>query len=161
MVINTWGLPWWLSGKESACQCRRWRCGPWVRKIPWRKKRLFTPAFMPGKSYGQRSLTGYGPWGCKELDTTEQLSTMIAYGEWCQIHDLQRKRFNFRTRDQAWSLKSFCVAELTMKRDRECSWHRHLKGEWRVPHSLVWHDSMHTPQLTILSTEFMLSCFVV
>ena len=26
-------LPWWLSGKESACQCR---CGfnPWVEKTP-------------------------------------------------------------------------------------------------------------------------------
>ena len=37
-------------------------------------------------------------------------SSMIAYGEWCQIPDLQRS-FNFGTRDQAWSLKSFCVAE--------------------------------------------------
>ena len=24
---------------------------------------------------GQRSLVGYSPWGCTELDTTEQLST--------------------------------------------------------------------------------------
>ena len=24
---------------------------------------------------GQRSLAGYSPWGCKESDTTEQLST--------------------------------------------------------------------------------------
>ena len=28
---------------------------------------------MPGKSHGQRSLVGYGPWGRKESDTTEQL----------------------------------------------------------------------------------------
>ena len=28
------GLPWWLSGKETACQCRRQRSGPWSRKIP-------------------------------------------------------------------------------------------------------------------------------
>ena len=28
---------------------------------------------LPGKSHGQRSLVGYSPWGCKELDTTEQL----------------------------------------------------------------------------------------
>ena len=28
------GLPRWLSGKESACQCRRCRFDPWVRKIP-------------------------------------------------------------------------------------------------------------------------------
>ena len=29
-----WGLPWWLSGKESACQCRRCRLSPQIRKIP-------------------------------------------------------------------------------------------------------------------------------
>ena len=33
-----------------------------------------------------------------------------AYGKRCQICDLQR-RFTFKTRDQAWSLKSFRVAE--------------------------------------------------
>ena len=32
----------------------------------------------------------------------------------CWIHDLQR-RFSFGTRDQAWSLKSFCVAEVLLK----------------------------------------------
>ena len=26
---------------------------------------------MPGESHGQRSLAGYSPRGCKELDTTE------------------------------------------------------------------------------------------
>lgn len=28
------GLPWWLSGKESACQRRRHRFNPWSRKTP-------------------------------------------------------------------------------------------------------------------------------
>ena len=28
------GLPWWLSGKEPFCQCRRLRFNPWSRKIP-------------------------------------------------------------------------------------------------------------------------------
>ena len=27
------GLPWWLSGKESACQCRRHGFNPWSEKI--------------------------------------------------------------------------------------------------------------------------------
>ena len=30
-----------------------------------------TPVFLPGGSHGQRSLVGYRPWGCKELDMTE------------------------------------------------------------------------------------------
>ena len=29
---------------------------------------------MPGKSYGQRSLEGYSPWGHKESDMTEHTS---------------------------------------------------------------------------------------
>ena len=47
---------------------------PWVGNIPWRKKWQPTPVFLPGKSHGQRSLTGYSPWSCKEVDTTERLS---------------------------------------------------------------------------------------
>ena len=37
-------------------------------KIPWRRKWQPTPVFLPGKSHGQRSLVGYSPWGCSELD---------------------------------------------------------------------------------------------
>ena len=69
-----WVLSSSLLGKEPAYQCRRHRrCGfdPWVWKIPWRRKWQPTPVFLPGKSHGQRSLAGYSPWGCKELDTTE------------------------------------------------------------------------------------------
>ena len=32
-----------------------------------------TPVLLPGKSHGRRSLVGCSPWGCEELDTTEQL----------------------------------------------------------------------------------------
>ena len=31
------GLPWWLSGKEPACQCRRHKFSPWSWKIPHAK----------------------------------------------------------------------------------------------------------------------------
>ena len=41
------------------------------REDPRRKKWQPTPVFLPGKSYGQRSLAGYSPKGCKELDMTE------------------------------------------------------------------------------------------
>ena len=53
------GLPRWLSGKESTCQCRRHEFDPWIRKIPWRRKWQPTPVFLPGKSHGQRSPVGY------------------------------------------------------------------------------------------------------
>ena len=41
------------------------------REIPWRRKWQPTPVFLPGESQGQKSLVGYSPWSCKELDMTE------------------------------------------------------------------------------------------
>ena len=73
---------------------------PWVGKISWRREWQPTPVFLPphpdpqkkglkgifwrrkwqptpvillGRFHGLRSLVGYSPWGCKDLDTTEQL----------------------------------------------------------------------------------------
>ena len=51
----------------------------WVGKIPWRRKWPSTPVFLPGKFHGQRSLAGYSPWGRKELDLTERLSTQSTH----------------------------------------------------------------------------------
>ena len=34
------GRPWWLSDKESSCQCRRHRFDPWSRKIPHATEQL-------------------------------------------------------------------------------------------------------------------------
>ena len=33
-----------------------------------RRKRQPTPVLLPEKFHGQRSLAGYSPWNCKELD---------------------------------------------------------------------------------------------
>ena len=62
------------SDKEPTCQCRRHkRLGfdPWVEKMPWQSTWQPTPVFLPGESHEQRSLAGYSPWGCKELDMTK------------------------------------------------------------------------------------------
>ena len=74
------------SGKESAywflggvsCRSRKGcRFDSWVGKILWSRNWQSTPVFLPGKSHGQKSLAGYNPWGRKELDTNEWLSTLI------------------------------------------------------------------------------------
>ena len=39
----------------------------------WKRQWQPTPVLLPGKSRGQRSLVGCSPWGCYELDMTEQL----------------------------------------------------------------------------------------
>ena len=45
-----------------------------VGKILWRRAWQSTPVFLPRESYGQRSLVGYSPWGCKESQKPERLS---------------------------------------------------------------------------------------
>ena len=74
------GPPWWLSGKESTCQCRHHGFNLWVEKVPWRRKLATIPVFLPGKSHGQKSLAGYSPWGCKRVGhdlTIEQQRKII------------------------------------------------------------------------------------
>ena len=59
--------PRWLSGKESACHCRRLqiqRFDPWVGKIPWRRKWQPTPVFLMEKLWTEE------PGGLRELDPT-------------------------------------------------------------------------------------------
>ena len=79
-MISLQGFPRWLSGKESAWQCRRCRrrgFNLWIRKIPWSKKWQPALVFLPGKFHGQRSLVGYSPWGCKESDTPQRLNARV------------------------------------------------------------------------------------
>ena len=67
---KTADFPGGASGKEYARQCRRHqRCrfDSWVGKIPWRKAWHPTLGSLPRESHGQRSLSGYRPWGLREL----------------------------------------------------------------------------------------------
>ena len=47
------------------------------QEVPWRRKWLPTPVFLPGEFQGHRSLVGYSPRGHKESDTTERLLTLF------------------------------------------------------------------------------------
>ena len=73
------GFPGGSDSKESACQCRRCRFYPWVRKIPWRRAWKPTPVLLPGESHGQRSLVGYSPRGPKESDMTDWLPLSLHF----------------------------------------------------------------------------------
>ena len=75
------GFPGGASGKESACKCtrhKRRKFDPWVGKIPWRRAWQPTPVFLPGESYGQRSLVGYSPQDHEESDTTEHTQSRMS-----------------------------------------------------------------------------------
>ena len=103
-TYHAFGLPGWLSGKELACQCRRHGFDPWVRKIPWRIKWQPTPVFLPGESYGRRSLVGYSPQGHKESDTTE----------WLHLHSATKEK------EQLIQTKTWTNFKITMLSNR--SW---------------------------------------
>ena len=47
----------------------------WVRVLGWEDNQLQYSSLE--NPHGQRSLVGYSPWGCKESDMTEWLSTHI------------------------------------------------------------------------------------
>ena len=73
----TGGFPGGSGGKESACNARDAR--DYIRSLsqedPLEEGRQPTPVFWPEECHGQRSLVGYIPWGHKESDMAEQLST--------------------------------------------------------------------------------------
>ena len=60
------GLPWWLSGKESTCKCRRQGFDPWPGKIPHAAEQLSpcattieTVLYSPGASSTELMLCNY------------------------------------------------------------------------------------------------------
>ena len=120
------GLPRWINGRESTCQCKRHRrhvFDPWVGKMPWRREWLLTPIFLPGKSHGQRNLVGYGPWGRRESTQLKQLSSSNRSRElrsqWCRqkkkrqllglLHAISPEKREISTYDtESFSSSSLC-----------------------------------------------------
>ena len=61
--------------KESTCKCRRPDSIPGLGRSPGGGHGSLLQYSCLENAYGLRGLVGYSPWGCKELDTTEQLNT--------------------------------------------------------------------------------------
>ena len=70
------GFPCGSSGKEFTSSMGDLGLKTWVGKIPWRRDRLPTPVFWPGKFH-----VLYSPWGYRELETTRQLSLSFHFEE--------------------------------------------------------------------------------
>ena len=96
------GPPKWLSGKESACQCRRWkrrRLDPWVRKIPWRRKWQPAPVYLAWKilwteehgelqSMGLQSWTWLSEQACTHRSTEWPFWDFLQCALHCEDHEL-------------------------------------------------------------------------
>ena len=90
----------------SAGRCRKLGFDIWVGTILLNGN-PFQSAFLPGESHGQRSLAGYNPWGRKESDTTDQLSTHVYICINIYIH-INIYIFNFFIIDYYEILNSLC-----------------------------------------------------
>ena len=77
-LIPSLGLPQWLSLKESTCNAGATGVAgliPGLGRSPGGGHGNQLQYSCLENPYGQRSLAGYSPWGHKELDTTEGLTT--------------------------------------------------------------------------------------
>ena len=63
-------LPWWLSGKVSACQCKRLEFNSWVEKIPQEKEMASHSSILAWKIPWTEELVGDTIHGvARESDT--------------------------------------------------------------------------------------------
>ena len=60
------GLPWWLSGKESACQAGGMGSIPGSERSPG-EGNVTHSSILAGESHRQRSLVGCSLWGHKRV----------------------------------------------------------------------------------------------
>ena len=70
------GFPDVSDGKESACNVGDSGSIPGLRRSPRGGHGNPFQYYCLENAHGQRSLVSYSPWGCKESDMTEQLSTV-------------------------------------------------------------------------------------
>ena len=82
-------VPGGSDGKDSACNAVNLdlipSLGTWVL---WRREWQPTLLFLPREFHEQRSLVDYGPWGCKESDTTERLTLSLSYKGYSTVPSL-------------------------------------------------------------------------
>ena len=72
---NCGGLPWWLSGKESASNAGDVGLIPGQGRSPGDGNDNPLQYSCLGNPMDREAWKGYSPWGHKELDRTQQLST--------------------------------------------------------------------------------------
>ena len=58
--------------------------------------------------HGQRNLASYSPWGCKESDTTERLSTAQQKMQHCKATMLQQTLKKQKRKAGGWNYKKGC-----------------------------------------------------
>ena len=107
------------SGKESTCQCRwclRDAGSILGSRDPLEKVMATHSSSLAGKFHGQRSLAGYSPWGCKELDTTEHA---LAH---THTHTHTGKLHTSALKTSSSQQKSIFLLGMEISKYRQCVW---------------------------------------
>ena len=76
-AIGFRGFPGGSDGKETACNAGDLGSIPGLGRSPGGGHGNPLQYSCLENPHGQRSLEGYSPWGCKESDPTERLSTRV------------------------------------------------------------------------------------
>ena len=74
------GLTGGSDGKEPTCSAGHLGLIPGLGRFPGAGHGNPHNYYCLENTHGQRSLVGYSPWGCKELDMTERLHFPLCYG---------------------------------------------------------------------------------
>ena len=123
------GFPDGSVAKNLPIKQEMWFC-PWVGKIPWRRKWQPHPVFfLPGKSYGQRSLEGYSPWGCKETGITWRLNNSnMVNPRWVNkmVASLCKKCYDYITKH---TFQLILISENHWRKEKAVRWSLD-KVEW-------------------------------
>ena len=89
--ISPYSLPSGSAGKESVWSSGDQGLIPGLGRFPGEGKQQPTPVFFPGKSYGQRSLVSYSPWGHRydwvtnTYLLTKEISRVSLVAQWLRI----------------------------------------------------------------------------
>ena len=116
-----------------------------------------TRVLLPGESPGQRSLVGYGAWGCKESDTTERLSmpcmTIVKLCEYAEKTELYTRW---------WVISQY--SRLPKKRASRSKWRSQVHEEStevsKAQETLKWGPLLLRRSPVPLRRHAVCSCFL-
>ena len=73
------GLPWWLRHLRTCLQLGDSGSIPGLGRSRGEGHGNPLPVLFPGELHEWKGLEGYGSWGRKESDTTEQITLSLSY----------------------------------------------------------------------------------